>query len=95
MATTYVSKQPDKAGYINYTAEENGTWEILYNRQLDVLHDRSCPEFLAGIEALDLGAQKIPQLPDMNRKLMATTGWQVEPVPALIGFKLFFELLAN
>ncbi|MDF5425942.1 phenylalanine 4-monooxygenase, partial [Vibrio parahaemolyticus] len=30
-----------------------------------------------------------------NRVLMETTGWQVEPVPALIDFDRFFNLLGN
>ncbi|NQZ08127.1 MAG: phenylalanine 4-monooxygenase [Algicola sp.] len=94
-ATKYVSKQPDINGFIDYTSEEHGTWEILYNRQLDILHDRACPEFLAGIDALDLNAKEIPQLPIMNEKLKAITGWQVQAVPALIGFAQFFELLAD
>jgi phenylalanine-4-hydroxylase len=97
MATTtkYISKQPDSDGLIPYTREEHGTWEVLYNRQLDILHDRACPEFLAGLDTLALDSTKIPQLPDINQKLMTATGWQVEAVPALIGFEQFFELLAN
>lgn len=93
--TKYVSKQPDKDGFIDYTAEENGTWQILYNRQYDILHDRACPEFLHGLESLNMGADAIPQIPEINAKLMEMTGWRVEPVPALIGFERFFELLAN
>lgn len=91
----YVSKQPDQNGFIDYTKEENGTWQVLYNRQLDMLHDRACPEFLAGLEQLDMRADAIPQLPEINEKLNQATGWAVEPVPALIGFERFFELLAN
>ncbi|TQV71476.1 phenylalanine 4-monooxygenase [Aliikangiella marina] len=91
----YVSKVPDEHGYIDYTPEENGTWEILYNRQMEIVRDRACPEFLEGIDKLDMGAQSIPQLPDINDKLENMTGWQVERVPALIGFERFFELLAN
>ncbi|MGF1755373.1 phenylalanine 4-monooxygenase, partial [Vibrio makurazakiensis] len=32
---------------------------------------------------------------DINSILLEKTGWQVEPVPALINFDKFFELLAN
>lgn len=94
-ATKYISKQPDQAGYIDYSAQEHGTWEILYNRQKDILHDRACQQFLDGVELLDFNAKRIPQLPEINEKLGALTGWGVEPVPALIGFERFFELLAN
>jgi len=91
----YVSKVPDEYGYIDYTAEENGTWEILYNRQMQIVAKRACPEFIEGIAKLNMDAKSIPQLPDINAKLQMLTGWQVERVPALIGFERFFELLAN
>ncbi|MFT4928498.1 MAG: phenylalanine-4-hydroxylase [Phenylobacterium sp.] len=59
------------------------------------MRDRACQQFLDGLELLDFNAKKIPQLPEINEKLYALTGWGVEPVPALIGFERFFELLAN
>ncbi|SGY92778.1 phenylalanine 4-monooxygenase [Moritella viscosa] len=91
----YVSHKPDQHGYINYSDEEHNTWATLYNRQTRVIKDRACDEFIAGIELLRMGADCIPQLPDINRKLKKLTGWQVENVPALIGFERFFELLAT
>ena len=60
-----------------------------------MLQERACQEFLDGVEALHFSAEQIPQLPEINQKLGALTGWGVHPVPALIGFGQFFELLAN
>lgn len=94
-AKKYISRTPDSAGYIDYSAEEHGTWEILYNRQVALLAQRACNEFMHGVELLHFNAKVIPQLPEINEKLGALTGWGVEPVPALIGFGQFFELLAN
>ena len=91
----YISKVPDQSGYIAYSEEENGTWEILYNRQMKIVKDRACYEFLQGIDTLKMDAHSIPQLPEINHKLHELTGWRVERVPALIGFERFFELLAN
>ena len=91
----YVSKKPNKAGYINYTEEEHATWKMLYERQLGILHNRACPQFFDGIAALRFNAERIPQLPEINKKLNAFTGWGVQPVTALIGFEKFFTLLAN
>lgn len=91
----YVSRQPDQNGFINYSDEEHSTWSTLYNRQTEIIKDRACDEFIAGIDLLKMSADKIPQLPDINRKLKQLTGWQVENVPALIGFERFFELLAS
>lgn len=91
----YVSHQPDAQGLVNYSAEENRVWQHLYERQTAILPSRACDEFLHGLECLDLPRDRIPQLPDVSRRLMELTGWQVEPVAALISAREFFELLAT
>ena len=91
----YISKTANDAGYIDYSVEENGTWKILYERQTQIIQKRACKEFLHGLSVLNMSKNAIPQLPDINNRLRKLTGWQVERVPALIGFERFFELLAN
>lgn len=91
----YVSHQPDEHGFIEYSTEEHRVWQILYERQSKLLPGRACDEFMQGLELLQLTADKIPQLPDLSARLKAITGWQVEPVAALISARAFFELLAN
>lgn len=91
----YVSHQPDEKGMIAYSAEEHRVWQILYERQSKLLPGRACDEFLQGLNRLQLTAERIPQLPDISARLMETTGWQVQPVPALISAREFFELLAT
>lgn len=93
--TNYVAKVPDNNGYINYTDEENNTWHTLIERQLSVIENRACNEFFHGLEILNFSKNSIPQIPDVNKRLSEATGWQVEPVPALISFNKFFNLLAN
>jgi len=94
-ATNYVSKKPDANGFVEYTPEENQIWEILYKRQIDIIKNRACDEYLYGIDYLELTQDKIPQIPDVNEKLRAKTGWEIYPVAALIGFNKFFSLLAD
>ena len=91
----YVSRKPDSDGFIAYPANENKVWQDLYERQLNIVKDYACDEYLDGLDYLDLYIDKIPQLPDVNKKLQQATGWVVEPVPALIGFDRFFKLLAD
>ncbi len=90
---TYVAKKPDQNGLIHYTEEENAVWEILYNRQLQVIEDRACDEFKKGVAKLQLSANVIPQCRDIANQLQAFTGWRVQPVDALISFSKFFSLL--
>ncbi|MBI2381826.1 MAG: phenylalanine 4-monooxygenase [Gammaproteobacteria bacterium] len=94
-ATSYTARTPDVHGYVDYSAEENQTWAFLYERQMKLIADRACDEFLKGLEVLQLTPDRVPQLPDVNRNLSAATGWEVAAVPALIPFGAFFELLAN
>lgn len=93
--STYVSKPADKNGFVDYTEEENGIWHDLFMRQIGLLKDRACQEYLDGIEALHITADHIPQVPDVNARLRKLTGWEITPVKALINFQTFFELMAN
>jgi phenylalanine-4-hydroxylase len=91
----YISKKPDAKGYVAYTDEENAVWHDLFVRQMKLLQNRACKEYLQGIEDLGITANKIPQIPDINSRLRALSGWEVAPVPALIDFQAFFELMSE
>lgn len=91
----YVAHVPDAQGIVNYSAEENRIWNILFERQMKLLPGRACDEFLAGLKTLGITGNAIPQLPEVSQKLKAKTGWQVAPVAALISAREFFELLSN
>ncbi len=94
-STQYQSRESDQNGYIAWSPEEDKIWSELYARQLPLVKERACQEYLDGLSLLDLSQDKIPQLPDINRVLKEKTGWQTAEVPALINFGEFFRLLAN
>lgn len=94
-STKYEAKVPDANGVIPYTDEEHSVWRDLYARQIDIIQGRACREFLDGLEILDLPTDRIPQPAEVSKVLLERTGWQVEPVPALINFDRFFKLLAE
>lgn len=93
--TQYVSKPINKQGFVDWSREEDQIWHDLVSRQLDLVNQRACKEYLRGLELLDLPIDWVPQLPEINQVLKKETGWQVEPVPALINFDRFFALLAD
>ncbi|MEZ9460811.1 phenylalanine 4-monooxygenase [Vibrio splendidus] len=93
--TQYHSKPVSQEGWVEWSLEEDAIWHDLVKRQLDVINDRACDAYLHGLTLLDLPLDRVPQLPEINQVLMETTGWQVQPVPALIDFDRFFDLLAN
>ncbi len=94
-STKYVSHTPDEQGAIHYSDAENATWATLIERQLPRLQGQVCQEYIDALALMDFPRDRIPQLSDVSDVLMAHTGWQVAPVPALIDFTRFFELLAN
>lgn len=95
MKTTYVSKQPNANGLIEWTADENKTWNTLITRQTEIVKTRACPEFLEGLERIGFARNHVPQHTEINNRLKDFSGWEVEVVPALIPAKEFFTLLAN
>ncbi|WP_299626076.1 phenylalanine 4-monooxygenase [Pelagibius sp.] len=94
-STSYESKIPDSRGIIAYSDAENAVWRDLRLRQSKLLPGRVCGAFLNGLEMLDLPADRVPQLKDVNARLNEISGFGVEPVPALISPKRFFTLLAE
>lgn len=93
--TAYVAKPVDSKGNTTYTDEENAVWHDLYIRQFPIVENRACKEYMRGLELLNLSKDRIPQCPEVTNVLQETTGWALEPVPALIPFDRFFYLLAN
>jgi phenylalanine-4-hydroxylase len=93
--TTYVSKQSDANGFIHWTDDENQIWSELMQRQLACIQGKACNEYHEGLKKLNLPVDRIPQLAELNKVLLETTGWQVAEVPALINFDKFFQLLAD
>jgi|SRR5665647_36355 len=95
MKTAYISKQPNTRGLIEWTKDENETWNTLITRQSEIVKTRACPEFLEGLEKIGFSRNHVPQHTEINKRLKDFSGWEVEVVPALIPAKEFFTLLAN
>lgn len=93
--SAYVSRPVDDHGIANYTPEENATWAMLYDRQLPIVKSHACDEYLDGLKLLNLPKDHVAQVPEISSALMRSTGWQVQPVEALIPCETFFDLLAN
>lgn len=79
----------------SYTDTEHKTWDILYQRLVKVLQDRAAPEFLNGLEALNLNRGGVPNFEAMSDELEKLTGWRVVAVPGLVPDEVFFDHLAN
>jgi len=78
-----------------YSAEEHDIWRTLFHRQENVLKGRACAEFLAGVQALGVVADELPDFRRLNDALGAATRWSIVAVPGLVPDAVFFEHLAN
>jgi len=94
-SSAYRAKFPDERGIIPYSEEEHSVWSELYSRQISVIQGRVCQPFLDGLDILKLPGDRIPQPLEISKTLRARTGWEVAPVPALINFDRFFQLLSE
>ncbi|MDH2434962.1 phenylalanine 4-monooxygenase [Pokkaliibacter sp. MBI-7] len=94
-SSRYTAHTADAAGLIHYSDTEHHTWQHLIHRQVPCIQGKACKQYLHGLATLNLPTDRIPQLPEINVALQDTTGWRVTPVPALISFDHFFQLLAN
>ena len=79
----------------SYTDTEHQTWDILYNRLMNVLPGRADRAFMEGLKALDLNKGGIPHFERMSDELEKLTGWRVVAVPGLVPDEVFFNHLAN
>lgn len=93
--TAYQAKHPDAFGRIPYSMEEDAVWRDLVAQQQPNVTRYAAKPFLDGQKLLNLPKDRVPQCIEVSNVLMDLTGWQVSPVPALIGFSKFFEMLAN
>ena len=92
--SAYVAKSPDASGQISYSAEEHAVWRDLVARQKPHVTAMAASPYLEGQARLNLSETHVPQCEAVSETLRACTGWQVAPVPALIGFDRFFQMLA-
>lgn len=82
-------------GWEAYTPQEHAVWRTLYERQAKMLPGRVSAEFLAGMRALPIGPEGIPDFRRLSDSLARRTGWSVVAVPGLVPDEVFFDHLAN
>jgi phenylalanine-4-hydroxylase len=85
----------DEARPIDYTDEENTTWETAQHALSELHRAHACAAFLDGVARLALPTDRVPQLADVSRRLQGLTGWRVEAAPGLAPIREFYGSLAE
>ena len=93
LADTHREGEPPP--HVAYTHEEHGVWRTAL-QSLKPLHARyACPSYREGWEAVQLRVDGVPQLNEVGTRLVATRGFQYEPVAGLVTPRDFLERLAD
>jgi phenylalanine-4-hydroxylase len=79
----------------SFSPEEHHTWRRLFERQAALRGEQVVPQFSAGLDALGIGADRIPELADVNARLRERSGFSGVPVSGLEGPADFFPMLAR
>jgi phenylalanine-4-hydroxylase len=77
-----------------YTPEDHAVWKILFERRMTALERTGSRLFLEGAQRIGLGADQVPDLAEVNRRLTPRTGWTAVPVSGFLPAREFFSCLA-
>ncbi len=92
---TYALKQNLKQHYNLYTPEDFLVWKTLFGRQMILLQELACSEYLKSIKTVKFCAERIPDFKEVNEILGKATGWSLEVVEGIINEEDFFVLLSQ
>jgi phenylalanine-4-hydroxylase len=87
--------KPTEQIYKNYTGQDFQVWELLFNRQMNLLKECASTEYLHAINRVGFNSKKIPDFKEVNSKLEGITGWNLHVVPCISPQKDFFQLLSK
>lgn len=61
---------------IDFSRAQHDVWATLYGRQLPKVRKYACRDYLTGFDILEMTAERIPTMPDLNAKITPPTGWR-------------------
>lgn len=61
---------------VEFTEEQHEIWRTLYNRQFPKIEKYVCREYQEGFKLLQLPADHIPSIRELNEKITPRTGWK-------------------
>jgi phenylalanine-4-hydroxylase len=88
-------KPGDPIPDVAYTPEEDEVWRVV-SAELGEKHRRlAAKEIVAAASRLDLPTDRVPQLREVDERLMALSGFHIRPVPGLVPTMMFYGSLAG
>lgn len=81
--------------YDAISGEEHGIWSRLFNKLINPLDQYACSEYIKGLAALGLKADKMPNLAELKPRIKEASGWELVTVAGFLDEYVFFELNAD
>ncbi|MCB9837874.1 MAG: phenylalanine 4-monooxygenase [Phycisphaeraceae bacterium] len=81
--------------YEKYSEEDHEVWRLLVEARMKQLPEFASNIYLAGLRAINLKPDRIPDLNEVNARLGELTGWSSRGVPGFIPAKSFFAFIAQ
>ena len=78
-----------------YTSDEHRVWQTIWTALRPAQQQHACAEYLDALTRLSFASDRIPQLREVNEKVMAVSGFRLEPVAGLVQPRVFLENLAD
>jgi phenylalanine-4-hydroxylase len=79
----------------SFSGEDHAVWDLLFERQVELLGSRVVAPFLDGIDLLRLSHPGVPDVEGLNAILEPRTGWRTVAVPGLVPDDIFFAMLSE
>lgn len=84
-----------KQEWSRYTAEDHAVWQLLFTRRMEGLRRTASALYLEGAGRIGLRPDRVPDLDEVNRRLVRRTGWTAVPVTGFLPAAEFFACLAT
>jgi phenylalanine-4-hydroxylase len=78
-----------------YTPDEHRVWQTIWTALRPAQQQHACAEYISALTRLSFASDRIPQLREVNKKVMAISGFRLEPVAGLVQPRVFLENLAD
>lgn len=78
-----------------YTPEEHRVWKTIWDALQPAHQEHACAEYLTALGKLNFASDRIPQLRQVSEKVLASSGFRLEPVAGLVQPRVFLENLAD
>ncbi len=78
-----------------YTPDEHTVWQTIWTALRPAQQQHACAEYLSALTRLSFASDRIPQLREVNEKVVAISGFRLEPVAGLVQPRVFLENLAD